>query len=134
MAQNTLKITLWDDSGNEETEHELPAKNAVCPRCEGHGTILNPSIGSHGYSAEEFREAFSEEEQVQAYFQRGGMYDVSCPECSGVRVVPVPDVRACKSVGKLDVLRAWRKQEAERARMLAEDRRTQWFEDGCPRD
>ena len=42
MSEKTLKITLFDDSEQGETEHHLPAKFEVCARCEGYGTHLNP--------------------------------------------------------------------------------------------
>lgn len=93
MSKLTIEFTTENESG-EEVTHKLPAKHAVCGRCEGHGTHLNPSIGEHAYSAEEFRESFDEEEQ-QEYFTRGGRYDVQCEVCEGKRVVPVVDKDAC---------------------------------------
>lgn len=135
MAQKTLKITLWDGMENVDVEHEIPAKNAVCSRCEGEGRHLHPAIGSYAYTRDEFEEAFSDDEQREAYFAGGhGMYGVACEVCNGAKVVPVPDVRACKAAGLLEVLREWRKQERRREQQAAQDRRTQWFEDGCPRD
>jgi hypothetical protein len=134
MPGNTLKISLLDPSGNDEIEHILPAKNAVCSRCEGFGSHLSPSIGSYAYSAEEFAEAFPDDESREAYFQRGGMYDVACEVCKGAKVVLIPDVLACKSAGLLPVLKAWCKQESDRLREEAEDRRTQRAEDGFRHD
>jgi DnaJ-class molecular chaperone len=130
MSRATLKIRLHDETGDEETEHELPAKYEVCSRCEGHGTQLNPSIGGHAYTAEEFDEAFPDAEQREHYFRRGGMYDEPCTECRGQRVVLVVDERACK-VGPLrEVLRQYRLQERERERSEAEDRATMRMESG----
>jgi len=63
----------------------------VCPRCEGHGTHLTPSIGNHAYTMEEFNETFWEEEDRAEYFKRGGIYDVICEECKGANVVDVMD-------------------------------------------
>lgn len=83
----TVKYT---NDNEEEVELKLPSKMEVCSRCEGHGSILNPSIGEHAYTMEEFRESFDEEEREQ-YFKRGGIYDVQCPVCCGRNVVEVID-------------------------------------------
>lgn len=130
MSEKTLKIRLWGDSGNESEDHELPAKYAVCSRCEGHGSILNPSIGSYAYTPQEFDEAFPEEEQRSAYFCRGGMYDVQCSDCKGARVVLKIDVAACKKAGFGSILKQFRAQEQERSRSEAEDRATMRGESG----
>ena len=80
---------LYTDNGTE-VELTLPGKFEVCDRCEGHGTHLNPSIGEHAYTPEEFAESFDDEERAE-YFRHGGMYDVQCEECHGQRVVLVVD-------------------------------------------
>lgn len=82
---HTMELTWTDEEGNETT-HTFPSENFVCDRCEGFGTILNPSIGEHAYSMEEFNESF-DEDQRQEYFRRGGMYDITCIVCNGNRVV-----------------------------------------------
>lgn len=79
----------WEDDDGEH-QVELPARFEVCSRCEGHGSHLNPSIGEHAYSVEEFCDSFDEEERQQ-YFTRGGIYDVICEECQGQRVISVVD-------------------------------------------
>ena len=89
-----------------EVERELPAVFEVCDRCEGHGTHLTPSIGEHAYSREEFEEAFSEDEDRDAYFRRGGIYDVVCQTCHGENVVSVVDRDACQRDPKLAALLA----------------------------
>lgn len=94
MSRETIEVTLYNDDGDEE-EVSFPAKMEVCDRCGGYGTHLNPSIGEHAYSAEEFCEEFDEEEQRE-YFKRGGMFDVICEECGGKNVVKVIDREACK--------------------------------------
>jgi len=85
-----------ENSRGVETEYVLPGRFEVCPRCEGHGTHLTPSIGEHAYSAEEFNETFWEPEDRAEYFRRGGMYDVDCETCRGKRVILVPDEDACR--------------------------------------
>lgn len=114
MSQ-TITVTVYGDNG-EEHEHELPAKNEVCSRCEGYGTHLNPSIGSHAYTAEEFYESFDEEGRDE-YFRRGGIYDVTCEVCKGKNVVLLVDEEACKSHSVLKpIFEAWEKQEIQRQR------------------
>lgn len=92
-----MTVTLVDNDTGDESEVEVPAHHEVCGRCEGHGTHLNPSIGEHAYSAEEFDEAFEPgSEEREHYFRRGGMYDVTCVECHGKRVVLVMDREAMR--------------------------------------
>jgi len=88
-VRDKIEFTVEDDQG-EEVTHELPAVMEVCGRCDGHGTHLNPNIGQHAYTPEEFRESFDDEEAAE-YFKRGGIYDVTCEECGGRNVVPVVD-------------------------------------------
>lgn len=90
MAQ-TMEVLIGHDDEGEEIKREVPCKMEVCSRCEGHGTHLNPSIGEHAYTMEEFHESFDEEGREE-YFKRGGIYDVTCEECHGANVVPVPDL------------------------------------------
>lgn len=63
----------------------VPSHKEVCGDCNGHGTVLNPSMRYHAYTAEDLRD-WSEEEKEQ-YFMRGGIYDVTCPTCRGRNVV-----------------------------------------------
>lgn len=132
MAELVFKIAIFMGAGDEtdeETEIELPGKHEVCGRCEGHGTHLNPSIGQHAFTAEEFNEAFHDDEDREQYFKRGGIYDVPCERCGGGRVVVVADEARC-SPDQLAVLEMFRKQEGERARSEAEDRATMRRESG----
>lgn len=84
-----IKVRIENGLGVERTLR-LDGHHEVCPRCEGHGTHLNPAIGEHAYTPEEFAESFDEEEATE-YFRRGGMYDVKCDQCGGKRVVEVLD-------------------------------------------
>lgn len=124
---NIKSITLLDDDG-EETEHSLPAKMEVCSRCEGHGTHLNPSIGEHAYSAEEFAESFDDEEQEE-YFRHGGMYDVVCSECKGKNVVPIVNEDAL-NVEQKKIYDQWQEQEEDAAIDLRNDAYTRRMESG----
>lgn len=108
-------LTCEADDGTEE-ELELPAKHAVCRKCEGHGTHLRDGMREHAYTREEFEEAFHDEEDRAEYFKRGGIYDVQCTECSGLRVVVAVDRARAKS--DLGYRRAW----LEYQRQIREER------------
>ena len=126
----TIKITVLCDCKNHDddnscpgqVEHDLPARMFVCDRCEGHGTILNPSIGEHAYTAEEFDLEFSEDEKTE-YFKRGGIYDVICPECKGKNVVLGIDDDALNHDQKKTVVK-YRRAERQAAQERADELRT----------
>lgn len=69
-------------------EVEIPFQYEVCDRCNGKGTHVNPSIDGNGITGDEMAEAGPE--FLEDYMS--GVYDVSCYECHGQRVVMVPDV------------------------------------------
>ncbi len=118
---DTITLT-WieeDDNGNEiEFEEEFPSKMEVCSRCEGHGMHLHPDIGSHAYSMEEFNNEFDDEGKEE-YFRRGGIYDVKCEECKGLRVVPVVAENLFNEKHK-ELYARYEEYERERARHDAE--------------
>jgi hypothetical protein len=126
------EITYTDEETGDEVTAEVPHKNEVCGRCEGHGTHLNPNIGGHAYTMEEFNESFDDEEREE-YFKRGGRYDVTCEACGGNKVVAVPTEEGATPEQKAHI-KAWEESEERSARYDAEDRRTRWMEDGCPMD
>lgn len=121
----TISWTEETEDG-EEIVHDLPAKNEVCDRCDGHGTHLNPNIGEHAYTREEFDEAFDDDESRAQYFKRGGIYDVTCEVCGGKNVVLVVDEDACDKA----VLARYLAHEEQVARWDAEDRATRRMESG----
>lgn len=96
-----VEVSYYNEDTDETTEEEVnfPARHVVCARCDGHGTHLTPSIGKYAYSAEEFYESFPEEEDREEYFKRGGIYDVTCEQCKGKRVVKVIDDDRIKMSG-----------------------------------
>lgn len=129
MAGLTKKITITSESGREYT-HELPAKYEVCDDCEGVGTTLNENIRQHAYSAEEFQEAFDDEER-EHYFKRGGMYDVPCKTCKGARVVLVPDSDAINEKRHLNkVLNIYNQQQWDAAAERREEAHIRRMENG----
>lgn len=115
-----IEFTHTDEDGNEITEN-IPAKYSVCSRCGGHGTHLNPSIGEHAYSLEEFDNEFSDEEK-EAYFTRGGMYDVNCIVCHGDRVERVPDWDAVWPGDLKERYQSFLKEEAEYEQLCRSER------------
>lgn len=90
-----IKVEVYDENGDKITL-SLPSKKVVCPNCDGEGTHLCDSMRDHAYSAEEFEEDFTEEEQGE-YMASGGMYDVICQTCKGKRVIDEVNREACLS-------------------------------------
>jgi len=125
--QNEIVLKLYDEEG-DEVEHTFPSKNEVCPTCEGFGTHLNPSIGNHAYTMEEFNESFDEEGKEE-YFRRGGIYDVTCEECKGNKVIQVVDEDHLSDEQK-KLYAEWEEQEEERISDERADARTRYYESG----
>lgn len=125
--QGVIELT-WSDEDGEDITHEFPCKNEVCPRCEGYGTHLTPSIGNHAYSQEEFYDSFDDEGREE-YFKRGGIYDVQCEECKGNKVIEVVDESRLSEEQK-KLYAEYEEHEEEMARMDAEDRQTRYYESG----
>ena len=85
-----IEFTYENDDG-EEVETGLPAKYEVCDRCEGTGGHVNPSVDGDGLTAEDFAE---DPDFAEDYMS--GVYDVTCEECSGLRVVLCVDREAAE--------------------------------------
>jgi hypothetical protein len=91
----TLEVWIEDDADAAEwfaagfpvqgDTIEVEIEWAVCPTCDGKGSYTNPSIDCNGLSAEDF---YDDPDFAEGY--SSGMYDVTCGECRGKRVVPVP--------------------------------------------
>jgi hypothetical protein len=64
----------------------LPAEYVVCYQCKGHGSHVNPSIDGNGITGSEWAELCAEDEDFAENYM-GGVYDVQCEECHGLRVV-----------------------------------------------
>lgn len=104
---------ILDDEGIDYEGTEVAFIWDVCPTCAGSGSHVNPSIDSHGLTAEDFHD---DPDFAGDYIR--GHYDVQCYNCHGRRVVPQisnPDVT--KAIEK------WQYYEAQsRAEYLAERR------------
>lgn len=91
LNEKTMTAVVELPDGEEvDEEVDVPFKWEVCGTCEGKGSHVNPSIDSHGLTAEDFAEDSDFAEDYHA-----GVYDVPCAECAGLRVVPVPDESRC---------------------------------------
>ena len=58
MPTTTIKFQFYgsDAEGDYCDDLEIPATYAVCDRCEGKGSHVNPAIDGNGLSAEDFDE------------------------------------------------------------------------------
>jgi hypothetical protein len=85
FSEKGMTLTFTRENGDgEEVEITVRAQFDVCDVCDGKGSHVNPSIDSHGISAEEFAD---DPDFADSYF--AGDYDVQCSACGGRRVVPV---------------------------------------------
>lgn len=131
--QGEIELT-WTNEDGDEVTHTFPSTNEVCTRCEGYGTHLNPNIGEHAYSSEEFAESFPDDEDMgfnprEEYFKRGGIYDVQCETCHGNKVIEVADESKMTDEQKT-LFAEYEKHEEQMARYDAEDRATRRMEEG----
>lgn len=117
---DTIELT-WENDEGEEVTHSFPSKMEVCSECEGHGFVLREGLRGEAYTAEEFYEAFEEEEDREEYFRHGGKYDQQCPECKGKNVVPVVNEERLTAEQKV-LYAEWQKWEEDNARYEAESR------------
>lgn len=85
----------------------IPGGLIVCPICEGKGKYVNPSIDSHGISAEEFEE---DPDFDESYFR--GDYDIICTCCDGRNVVD--KLRYAKYLARLADYREMLAEQGER--------------------
>lgn len=67
-----------------------PTTWVICPRCEGEGKHMTPSMLNHAYTQEEI-----EQEGGQEFIEEmlSGMYDVTCNLCHGRRVMDAETVQ-----------------------------------------
>jgi hypothetical protein len=112
--QMTLTIEIEEVVDEEPTVLVVPARFALCPTCVGHGHHVNPGVDDEGISAQEF---YDDPDFYEAY--RSGMYNVTCYECDGERVVPVVDTGMCDP----ERLKRYNEEVDERLYLAAKDRR-----------
>lgn len=76
-----------DDDGIEiEVEVSLPAEYVVCGCCRGKGRYVNRNIDGNGITSSEWSELCADNEDFAENYM-SGVYDVTCEECRGLRVV-----------------------------------------------
>jgi len=109
-----ITFTLEDDDG-EEFEYSLPSRYEVCSECNGEGRHVNRSIepDGGGFTSSEWEEAcYDDPDFAEDYF--GGVYDVTCTECHGNRVVPVVD-EECLSPEQKEIYSRYLEQQEDDA-------------------
>lgn len=119
-SRMVVEVELYDEDADEEFDAEFPVEFEVCHLCNGKGSHVNPSIDAHGISADEFYEdpGFAED-----YFS--GVYDVSCYECGGRRVVPEIAKNLLNNTQQknYEILQEKWQADADYARLCAAERR-----------
>lgn len=105
-------VMLCTDDGDVA----LPGVNAICPRCDGEGHIVNPSID--GFTMDEIYEDFGPDADDFIDDYLGGHYDVTCDECGGRGIVVEVDETRCDPA----LLAEFRQQEREVAESYAMQR------------
>lgn len=120
----TMKLQLFRSSadGDEEIEVELPAVWVICSHCRGEGKSSS-YLGA--ITSDEWHNDWDPEEQ-ERYI--AGEYDRPCTACEGLgrQLELDPDAKLT------DLQREAIAYHEESAREAAQDRRTAWFESGCP--
>lgn len=84
MSRHNPTFVVYDDDGEEI---HLPAKRAVCHRCNGNGTHGNPAFD--GTTTDWWLEGDPDGDDLRSYMDGG--YDVVCEECHGNKVVDEVD-------------------------------------------
>jgi len=107
---------IGEDDEGIPVEIFCPTKVALCPVCGGEGRHVNPSVDCCGLTREDFDE---DPDFADEYFS--GMYDVSCYNCHGEKVVREPDMEQL-SDKKRKLVEDWLDEEAEYAHMCAMER------------
>ncbi len=121
MWTNKIEFTYENDDGDEVVE-ELPTKYEVCDRCRGEGKHTNPAIDGNGITASEWAEWDYEDRENYM----NGVYDVSCEECCGNRVILVPDEDNCPA----DLLEKYYKNMRDKRQYDYEDAYIRRMESG----
>ena len=80
---------------------KIRIKMIVCPSCSGKGSYVNPSIDSNGISSND--ECWEDDDFSSNYFS--GYYDITCEDCNGNNVVPVPEDN--------NLFKEWEKRQQE---------------------
>ena len=94
-----------------------PIHNALCPMCQGEGTVVDPNIDSCGLSDEDFDE---DPEFHLAY--HAGRYDIECPSCKGNKIIHTINYNQVREGNDLHAILTIIKDAEEERYQLAEER------------
>lgn len=83
IDEDKMRARLLDD-GEGRSHTWVPFRWTTCDLCYGKGKVVNPSIDCGGLTRDDIDHDPGFEED---YFS--GLYDITCPLCNGIRVVPV---------------------------------------------
>lgn len=111
-------VKIEKDCG-EEYVGSFPARFEVCNLCSGKGKHVSSAIDSSGLTDEDLDDYSFRED----YFD--GIFDTTCNQCMGNRIIPIPNKKAFMSEQEKNDLALWEKNEAEEyayARMCAAER------------
>jgi hypothetical protein len=114
-ADHTRLVIRQLNPDTGETLRIISAIAHVCDQCRGRGSIVNPSIDSHGISSQEFNE---DPDFKKAYF--AGTFDITCPSCEGTRIELHPANE--NSVGAIALREANDEKRGYQAEIAAERR------------
>lgn len=115
VDESTDPPTLIIDTGDDEII-KLRCKYDVCGTCRGRGQHVNPSIDCCGLTAEDF---YEDPDFAEDYMR--GVYDQTCNECGGKRVVPIVD-RENNKKEDVEAYDKHMKDQYDDARMTASER------------
>lgn len=120
MSKEQFTVTIINDDEEEVVLHP-PGKWEVCPRCRGEGQHCNPNIDGNGITSSEMAELGPD--FLSDYM--GGVYDVTCHECDGKRVVWEIDWEKWEARDPINckAYEDWLRSEAEYYATLEAERR-----------
>lgn len=112
LLENLIDDELLPEDHNGVLEMQTQAE--VCGMCHGSGKVVDPKYDAGGLTREDI-------EQDPEWFYdsyMGGECDITCPECSGIRVVFLPKFEDQKLH---DAIRRWMAESAADARQRAHE-------------
>ena len=113
-----ITFEVEDENTGEEVECTVVMRYEVCDACLGEGVRTNPSIypDGGGFTVSEWEEACDGDPAFRDNYLSGA-YDVTCKECDGNRVVPVPDEESTP----VKTLRLYYEYERSKAEFMDEE-------------
>ena len=112
----TIPVYHEDTDDVVDTDFTVAVNVVVCTRCDGRGSIVNPSVDGHGLG----REDFEDEDFAEAYW--GGHFDICCPTCHGNNIEYVIDEERTDPKALQEIYDYWEGMRLHRAEVEAEKR------------